>query len=58
MAVKGAKKVDGVDDPNLPVGKPIGGLGLAAAAVSFIYLYNTLLILFSLFLDQACSDSC
>ena len=33
MAVKGAKKVDGVDDLNLPVGKPIGGLGLAAAAV-------------------------
>ena len=44
MAVKGAKMVDGINDPNLPVGKPIGGLGLAATAVSFIYLYNTLLL--------------
>ena len=29
----GARKIDGIDDPNLPVGKPIGGLGLTAAAV-------------------------
>ena len=43
-AVEGAKKVDGVDDLHLPVRKPIGGLGLASAAVNFIYLYNTLLI--------------
>ena len=39
-AVTSAKKLDGVDDPNLPVGKPIGGLGLAAAAVSAIALYK------------------
>ena len=43
-AVEGAKKVDGVDDLHLPARKLIRGLGLAAAAVSFIYLYNTLLI--------------
>ena len=32
-AVAGARKIDGIDDPKLPVGKPIGGLGLTAAAV-------------------------
>ena len=32
-AVTGAQKLERVDDPNLPVGKPIGGLGLAAASV-------------------------
>ena len=33
MAVTGARKLERVDDPNLPVGKPIGGLSLAAASV-------------------------
>ena len=42
--VEGAKKMDGVDDLHLPVGMPIGGLGLAAAAVHYIFLYNILLI--------------
>ena len=32
-AVKGALKIDGIDGPDAPIGKPIGGLGLAAAAV-------------------------
>ena len=32
-AVTGARKLERVDDPNLPVGKPIGGLGLVAASV-------------------------
>lgn len=35
-AVAGAKRLDGIDDQNLPVGKPVGGLGLAAAAVSIV----------------------
>ena len=42
-AVTGARKLSGIDDPDVPVGKPIGGLGLAAAAVSIIYLNNTTL---------------
>ena len=33
-AVVGAWKLEGIYDLNLPVGKPVGGLGLAAAAVS------------------------
>ena len=33
-AVIGAQKLEAIDDLNLPVGKPVGGLGLAAAAVS------------------------
>ena len=32
-AVTGTRKLERVDDPNLPVGKPIGGLGLVAASV-------------------------
>ena len=38
-AVVSAKKMDGIDDLNLPVGKPIGGLRLVAAAVSDTVLY-------------------
>lgn len=42
-AVAGAQKLQGVDDPERPVGKPIGALGLAAAAVSTSLSYITLL---------------
>ena len=42
-AVAGAQKLSGIDNPDVPVGKPIGGLGLVAAAVSIIYLNNTTL---------------
>ena len=43
-AVTGARKLDGVDDPNRPVGKPIRGLGLAAASIHSIPPYNAILI--------------
>ena len=36
-AVSGVLKVLGVEDPNSPLKKPTGGLGLAAAAVSDIF---------------------
>ena len=42
-AVAGTQKLSGIDDPDVPVGKLVGGLGLAAAAVSIIYLNNTTL---------------
>ena len=32
--VIGMRKFDGIDDPDLPVGKPVAELGLAGAAVS------------------------
>ena len=32
-AMAGARKIDGIDGPNLPVGKPTGVLSLTAAAV-------------------------
>ena len=32
-AVNGTLKIDGINDPDAPIGKPIRGLGLAAAAV-------------------------
>ena len=38
IAVIGVQKVLGVEDPNSPLKKPIGGLGLAAAAISDIYI--------------------
>ena len=33
MAVNSALKIDGINDPDAPTGKPIRGLGLAAATV-------------------------
>ena len=42
-AVTGAQKLSGIDNPDVLVGKPVGGLGLAAVAVSIIYLNNTTL---------------
>ena len=39
-AIVGANKLDRVDDPYLPVGKPIGGLGLAAVALRTTTLYK------------------
>lgn len=44
----GARKLDGVDDSASPVGKPVGALGLAAAAVSSLQLYSTSLIRYTL----------
>ena len=35
MAVNGTLKIDGIDDPDAPIGKPIGGLGLAAATIKW-----------------------
>lgn len=32
-AVNGALKIDGIDDPDAPIGEPIRGLGLAAATI-------------------------
>ena len=55
-AVAGAAKIDRVDDPNLPVGKPIGGLGLAAAAVGITNEYDIVLIHCPI-LGQACPHS-
>ena len=46
-AVAGARKIDGIDDPNLPMGKPIGGLSLAAAAVSTVIYIKVVLRLLS-----------
>ena len=46
-AVAGARKIDGINDPNLPMGKPIGGLGLAAAAVSTVIYIKVVLRLLS-----------
>lgn len=34
-AVNSALKIDGIDDPDAPIGKPIRGLGLAAATVKW-----------------------
>ena len=47
-AVAGARKLDGIDDANLSIGKPIGGLGLAAAAISILTYYQSMLIIFLL----------
>lgn len=47
-SVDGARKLDGVDDSASPVGKPVGALGLAAAAVSSLQLYSTSLIRYTL----------
>ena len=43
-AVASTRKLDGIDDANLPVGKPIEGFGLVAAAISILRYY--MLILF------------
>ena len=51
-AVVGARKLDGIDDPTLPVGKPVRGLGLAMATVSAIILYSHTLLVPS---GQTCS---
>ena len=37
-AVIGVQKVLGVEDPNSPLKKPIGGLSLAATTISNIYI--------------------
>ena len=46
-AVVGARKLDGIDDPTLPVGKPVRGLGLAMATVSAIISYGFVLTHFA-----------
>ena len=46
-AVVDARKLDGIDDPTLPVGKPVRGLGLAVAAVSAIISYRFVLTHFA-----------
>ena len=45
-AIAGARKLDGINDVNLPVGKPIGGLSLVAAAISVLTYYKSTLIRF------------
>ena len=52
-AMAGARKIYGINDLNLPVGKPIGGLGLAAAAVRTAIHVNVILSHFS-FTSRAC----
>ena len=52
-AVASTRKIDGIDDPNLPVGKPIGGLGLAAATVRTTIHVKVILIHFS-FTGRTC----
>ena len=52
-AVAGAWKIDGINDPNLPVGKPIRGLGLAAAVVRTTIHVKVILRHFS-FTGQTC----
>ena len=45
-AIAGVRKLDGMDDANLPIGKPIGGLSLATAAISILTCYQSTLIIF------------
>ena len=45
--VVGARKLDGIDDPTLPVGKPVRGLGLMVVAVSAIISYRFVLTHFA-----------
>ena len=47
-AIASARKLDGINDANLPIRKPVGGLGLAAAAVSILTCYQSMLIIFLL----------
>ena len=42
-AVTSARKLDDIDDPDLPVGKPVTGLGLTAAAVSIPICHRCML---------------
>ena len=46
-AIAGAQKLEGVDDLNLPVGKPVRGLGLAAAVASTFIPHQFLLTNFT-----------
>ena len=46
--VAGMRKLDGIDDSDLPVGKPVAGLGLAAAAVSIPICHRSMLMICSL----------
>ena len=43
-AIDGAHKILGIDDPEAGLAKPIGALGLAAAAVHCTFYYYYLLI--------------
>ena len=42
-AVTGMRKLDDIDDPDLPVGKPVVGLSLAAAAISIPICHRSML---------------
>ena len=41
--VTGTRKLDGIDDLDLPVEKPVTGLGLAAAAISIPICHRSML---------------
>ena len=45
-AVASARKLDGIDDANLPIGKPVRWLGLTIAAISILTCYQSTLIIF------------
>ena len=45
--VVGARKLNGINDPTLPVRKPVRGLGLTAAAASAIISYGFVLTHFA-----------
>ena len=44
-AVAGVRKLDGIDDPDLPVRKPVTGLGLTVAAVSIPISHRSMLMI-------------
>lgn len=44
-AVAGVRKLDGIDGPDLPVGKPVMGLGLAAAAIRIPICHRSMLMI-------------
>ena len=41
--VASMRKVDGIDDPDFPVGKPVAELGLTAAAVGIPICHRSML---------------